>query len=104
MKSKMIGHIKADIKRHEDGAFSDLGKEFDSVKFDNFNDVDRLAWSFWDSWIDECRHGFPGFYKGIAKADWPKIGREVVLNLESNSPIKNDLVTKHFGPKKQKVT
>jgi hypothetical protein len=34
-----------------------------------------IAWNFWDSWIDERNHLFPGFYEGIAKEQWPALAR-----------------------------
>ena len=55
-----------------------------------------IAWDFWDSWIDECNHGFPGFYEGISKEAWPELAKLIVEKLMEDGEIDDPLILKHF--------
>ena len=54
-----------------------MGQDFDLLDAEAPR-TDRdvvIALAFWDAWLDEQNHNFPGFYDGISSADWPALGR-----------------------------
>ena len=54
-----------------------MGQDFDLLDAE-VPRTDRdvvIALAFWDAWLDEQNHNFPGFYHGISDADWPALGR-----------------------------
>lgn len=64
------------------------GSEFDKL---------TIALEFCAGWLDSSIHGWK-FYKGIESADWPRLARLVVADLEADREISDPLVLSHFGP------
>lgn len=101
----LIDAIRADAKRHEEGNYGELGCEFDTLEDCRSQQLDSprdknfgIAHTFWDSWIDQVRHGFAqNFYRGIAPDDWPSLAREIANNLELETPIENTTILKLFN-------
>ena len=56
-----------------------------------------VAVAFWDAWTDERKHGFPGNFEGIARADWPALARIVGTALLTGRPIDEPRVQKNFA-------
>jgi hypothetical protein len=100
----LVDALRADATRHEKGDFANLGCKFESVELYRSAHPDLapsknicIAHTFWDSWIDQCRHGFgQNFYDGIPPAAWPGMAREIVESLESGAPIVNATILRHF--------
>jgi hypothetical protein len=100
----LIKALRKDSDLHEKGLFSQLGSDFDQLDVAAtgiFEDAKAqqafaIAWNFWDSWIDERNHLFPGFYEGIAKEHWPVLARRVAENLENGHEVVDPLLLKHF--------
>lgn len=103
--SKMlVENLRIDATHHENGNLLEVGLNFnlaeqrrseapDSVQDRNF----AIAYTFWDCWIDQVRHGFSqNFYSGVTASDWPVIARELATNLEAGTPIANAVVLRHF--------
>ncbi|HEY9753871.1 MAG TPA: hypothetical protein V6C97_01775 [Oculatellaceae cyanobacterium] len=96
--------LRADAARHERGDFVNVGKEFDLLEEyrrehaeSQSDETIRIAHRFWDSWIDQVRHGFAqNFYNGISAGMWPLLAREIALALDSGGAVTNALVLKHF--------
>jgi hypothetical protein len=96
--------LRKDADLHEKGLFSQLGNDFDQLDVKTtgiFQDasvrqVFSIAWNFWDSWIDERNHLFPGFYEGIAKEQWPALARRAAEDLEKGDEVVDPLLLKHF--------
>ena len=99
----LVDALRADAARHEQGNFSELGRDFEPVEQyrsqhpDTGDENTGIALTFWDSWIDQVRHGFEqNFYSGIAPGSWPGIAREIADNLESGTPVTNGSALQHF--------
>lgn len=100
----LIDALRADAVRHENGDFANLGCQFDSVEeyrsqHPNLPSSQNvgIAHTFWDAWIDQVRHGFvQNFYEGISPSAWPQMAREIADCLESDAPIANATILRHF--------
>jgi hypothetical protein len=82
----------------QDSRRGEIGHDFDevdaSVKRD---DLDlAIAIAFWDAWLDERNHGFPGNYEGISKPDWPVLARHIATSLASGEAITEPRLRKNF--------
>jgi hypothetical protein len=77
---------------------NELGRSFDTVDPSVPRDDPDLALAiaFWDSWIDERNHGFPGHYRGISIDDWPILARSIAASLVSGRTIDDSRVRKNF--------
>lgn len=100
----LIKALRRDARLHQQALFDQMGKDFDKLdvettgKFENttVQQTFPIAWNFWDSWLDERNHLFPGFYEGIAKNDWPDHGIRLAEQLESGHEVENASLLKHF--------
>lgn len=101
----LIDALRADATRHEQGDFGNVGCEFETVEayrsqylLDSPSNKNiGIAHTFWDSWIDQVRHGFgQNFYDGIPPNTWPSMAKEIIQSLESGTPIANTTVLLHF--------
>lgn len=97
-KNLIISLLKKDAEYQTSGNIEPIGAHFDDYDGVYPRDYRQLniAWSFWDSWIDEKNHGFPGFYKGISKDVWPHLALEIADTLEREDDVYNELVLTHF--------
>ena len=97
-KELILRRLKRDSAFHQEGQFDKMGEPYDDFdeKFPRpFVDL-MIAWTFWDAWIDERNHGFPGFYQGITRDSWPKLAGHIINQLEKKQPITDPLVLAHF--------
>lgn len=100
----LIQALRKDADLHEKGLFKQLGNDFVRLDVETegvFENVNvrltfAIAWNFWDSWIDERNHLFPGFYEGIPKEHWPGLARRVAQHLEVGDEVIDPLLLKHF--------
>lgn len=99
-KKMLINGIKSDVDRFTKGDLKTFGELFDTCDLKLPRDLDDgdiyLALNFWDSWIDECGHGFEGFYKPIERTDWVPLALEIISSLENNKKITNSLLVEKF--------
>ena len=101
----LVQALRKDADIHEKSLFKQLGSDFDQLDVEDtgiFEDARvrqafAIAWTFWDSWIDERNHLSPGFYEGIAKDHWPVLARRVAENLENGEEVIDPLLLKHFA-------
>lgn len=77
---------------------SEIGKDFDAIDAEapRSDQTIVIALAFWDAWIDERNHDFPGFYRGISCADWPSLALVIASALLSGSAIDDPRVLEHF--------
>jgi len=103
--SKMlVDALRVDAERHDNGDFKNLGDRFDNIESyrDKHPEVHStknvgIAYTFWDSWIDQVNHGFQhNYYDGIAPDAWPGLAREIADNMEAGALIANPTVLKLF--------
>jgi len=103
----LINALRLDATRHEQGEYKNVGSEFEQMecyRSDHPNLPSNenskylgIAITFWDSWIDQVRHGFrQNFYPGISPDSWPTLAREIADALESETSITNPLILRHF--------
>ncbi len=69
-KTFIIERLRRAALLHEQGHMTKIGEGFAEydAKFPRNDRQLMIAWDFWDAWIDERNHNFPGFYKGIKRA------------------------------------
>ena len=98
--------LRRDAALQEEGKVEALGAEFDALDQTVEDDetekgaprvVHRIAWSFYDAWLDERNHGFPGHRSGIARADWPALARALADDLEVPRVPKDGRLIRAFG-------
>lgn len=77
---------------------SEIGKDFDAIDAEapRTDQTIVIALAFWDAWIDERNHDFPGFYRGISPADWPLLAIAIASALESGSAVDEPRILEHF--------
>ena len=103
----LIAELRTDATRHEQGEYKHVGSAFEQMENYRSSHPDLLpaengkllgiAYTFWDSWIDQVGHGFrQNFYKGITADAWPTLAREIADALELETPIINPLILRHF--------
>ena len=100
----LIDALRADATKHECGILSELGCEFEAMEEYRSTHPDLqtdrnfgIAYTFWDSWIDQVRHGFAqNFYSGILPDDWPILAREIANCLEAETSIESAVLVKYF--------
>lgn len=103
----LINALRLDATRHEQGEYKKVGSEFDQMELFRSQHPDLqheenaksfgIAYTFWDSWIDQVSHGFgQNFYSGIAPNSWPILAREIADDLELEVLISSPLVLQHF--------
>ena len=89
--------LRRDADLHT-SAPSQMGQDFDLLDAEAPR-TDRdvvIALAFWDAWLDEQNHNFPGFYDGISSADWPALGRSTAAALEAGASIGEPKILEHF--------
>ena len=94
----IVSQLERDARLHEQGQFEKIGsglKENDE-RFPRDYDQLMIAWDFWDSWIDDRNHGFPGFSEGVEKETWSKLARHIAEQLSRGQEITEPLVLKNF--------
>lgn len=79
-------------------ASHEIGRDFDRLDAEIPRDdpTIALAIAFWDAWIDERNHQFPGYYDGIGMNDWPILARELAAALLTNTPVNDQRLLRHF--------
>lgn len=103
----LITELRVDATRHEQGEYKNVGSAFEQMERYRSDHPDLLpaenakyfgiAYTFWDSWIDQVGHGFrQNFCSGIASDAWPRLAREIADALESETSITNPLILRHF--------
>lgn len=107
LEKRIVEGIKCDITRFEMNDFNDMGSEYEELelwRFELGNEIEYeteltgLAINFWDSWIDQTRHGFEQeFYEDINKNSWTKLAREIVRHIEGHLELKDTVLLKNFG-------
>lgn len=96
-----------DAELHEQHRFSEMGTNFDEFneqvcRTDITNPDFHIGINFWDSWVDQCRHGFrQNFYSQITPDLWPKLAKEIVHDLQDGNPISNPLILRNFDLRKR---
>ncbi len=107
-RQNLIAALRKDCLAHEQGRFDDLGpldqsleEFFASADANGLREI-RMAFNFWDSWLDERDHGFPNFYEGVTRDSWPSLARSIVAELEGGQPLTDPLVLPHFDWKPTK--
>ena len=100
--NKVIAILRRDADLHDQGLVQQLGADFDEVdsSLEPGSSLRGLPWIFYDSWIDERNHDFPGFYKGITKSDWPTLARILADNLEKKQDITEPRLLSNFSPRR----
>lgn len=94
----ILRRLKRDKNFHERAEFDKMGEthdDFDREFPKGYPDL-MIAWTFWDSWMDERKQGFPNLYSGISKDTWPQLAGQVIEQLERKAPISNPLILTHF--------
>jgi len=98
----VIHGLSKDIAAQESGCVSAIGTDFDafdaSLPRECGPEFKKLfiALNFWDGWIDARNHEWL-YYKGIYQSDWPKLARQIIINLKNNSDISEPIILEHFG-------
>lgn len=103
----LIQALRRDANLHERSFFEQLGSDFDRLDVKAGGEFENskvqltfgIAWTFWDSWIDERNHSFPCFYDGITREHWPILARRVAENLEIGEQVEDPLFLKYFSLK-----
>lgn len=54
-----------------------------------------LALAFWDCWIDARNHDWQ-YYPGTEEADWPRLARVIVRDLEQDRDITDSHIVAQF--------
>jgi hypothetical protein len=100
----LISSLRRDAVLHQSGEYESVGRDYDSFDALVPRDetiTDRNFWialRFWDSWSDQCRHGFgQNFYRGIVEKTWPMLANEIASCLETGNEITNKLVIENFS-------
>ena len=90
--------LRRDALLQEENRLMELGEKFEELDASLSRDSEQLAiaWTFWDSWIDERNHRFPEFYKGIKRDMWPILARHIADRLAGNQTITDPLILKYF--------
>lgn len=98
-KLELATHLLRDA-RLQDSAPEQIGRGFDEfdARCPRSDHTLNTALSFWDSWIDERNHGFPGWYAGICREDWPKLGGVIASALRAGEELEEPRVLRHFAP------
>jgi len=98
IKPKLVKALRRDAALHERREYRELGHEFDDLQTtnDGLTKSVNTAIEFWDAWIDERNHGFPGFYAGINTEMWAELAHQIANDLERNAIISSPLVIEHF--------
>lgn len=96
--------LRKDASLHEEGRHKELGGDFASIeerlaKLQNPSTLLLMAYSFWDAWLDERNHKFPGRYSDISADSWPSLARSLSNTLEGNADQIDPLISKYFGPR-----
>jgi hypothetical protein len=100
-KKYIIENLARDINLHLSGNFKNIGTNFEV--FDEnlprsggpeFNKL-FVAFNFWDGWIDARNHDWQ-YYKGITKADWPKLAQIIIEDIKSDREITDNSILYHF--------
>lgn len=94
----IVKRLKRESSFHEQAQFEKMGEVYDDFdeKFPTGHPELRIAWTFWDAWIDERNHGFPENYQGIPKDAWPRIAGHIIEALEKKVPISDPVVLANF--------
>ena len=111
----LITELRVDAIRHEQGEYKNVGSAFEQMERYRSNHPGLLpnenakcfgiAYTFWDSWIDQVEHGFrQNFYSGIPRDAWPALAKEIADALESETSINNPLILRHFALRTRKET
>lgn len=89
--------LQRDAELHT-SAPSEIGEDFDTIDAaaPRTDKTIVIALAFWDAWIDERNHEFPGFYRGISSADWPLLASVIASALGSGSAIDEPRILEHF--------
>jgi hypothetical protein len=97
-KMLIVNLLIRDARHQSAGLIDRVGDQFDEYDAIFPRDYEQLniAWTFWDSWVDEKNHNFPGFYNDIAKDKWPVLAIDIAESLERHDIISNDLVLTYF--------
>jgi hypothetical protein len=83
----------------EEQRANELSSEFDIVDaaVPRREPALEVAIAFWDAWLDERQHGFPGNFEGIGRADWPTLARSIARALATASAIDEPSIQKNFA-------
>jgi hypothetical protein len=97
-KDIIIERLRRGVVFHQQGQFSNIGEGYDEldVSFPRDSCDLGIAWNFWDSWIDESSHGFPGFYKGVSRENWPNLALYIIDKLSKGEKITEPLILSNF--------
>lgn len=97
--------LRRDADLQDSADYEAMGLDFDEIDAQldrsRATSTELIAIQFWDAWLDERNHDFVGNYKGIEKGNWPTLARMLALNLQSDTPITNNLMIDLFGPQTQ---
>jgi hypothetical protein len=94
---RLAACLLRDAELH-DTAPDELGGEFDELDATAPRDDPDMAVAiaFWDAWIDERNHGFPGHYEGISIEDWPVLARHIATSLTTGQTISEPRIQQNF--------
>ncbi len=100
-KKYLLDSLTQDIASHTRGEFKKIGEGFDV--FDQnlprnsgpeFNKL-FLALNFWDCWQDARNHEWR-YYKGLSQADWPRLAKIIIKDIEEDHEITSSIILEHF--------
>ena len=100
-------HLKRDAALHRQGRLKEIGEGFDQLDTAECHAIrvaDRTvstACNFWEAWIDERNHGFPGFRRGIeksgiAKEAWPALAESLAETIRQGALVTDTILVSHF--------
>ena len=97
-KTFIVERLRRDALLHEQRQFQKLGEGFgdNDGRFPRAHDQLMIAWDFWDCWIDERNHKFPGFTEGVNQGDWPRLARHIADQLANDQAITDPFILERF--------
>jgi hypothetical protein len=100
-RAALLTALRRDADLHDQRRFEEIGSDFDRLDpaIPRASKDLMAALDFWDAWIDERNHRFPGFYPGIESSSWPVLARRIADDLVAGRAIGEPMVLKYFKPK-----
>ncbi|MBI1848657.1 MAG: hypothetical protein HY294_11340 [Candidatus Rokubacteria bacterium] len=95
--------LLADAAAHEAGRYASIADRYDDVYRELLPIQDLaerrlvIALHFWGGWCDASNHDWQ-YYRGIGKADWPRLARDIASDLRQGRDSTDGLVVAHFAP------
>lgn len=100
-KKYLLEQLSRDIENHNRGEFRKIGENFEvfdqNLPRDSGPEFKKLflALNFWDSWQDARNHEWR-YYKGISQADWPRLAKIIINDIEEEKEITSSTIMEHF--------